>query len=121
MADAVRFRDWLTAQPEVDGRIIYHGLSLSGGVAAALATERPPAPLILECTFTSMEAMAHRHLLPGFLCRHPFRTDRVIAQLNCPILIMHGRRDNTIPVTHGHRLHDLAPRIALRRAGLRPP
>ena len=110
VADAARFRDWLVARPEVDpNRIIYHGLSIGGAVATALAAERPPAALVLECTFASMTAMAHRYLLPGFLCRHPFETDRVVGRLKCPILIEHGRRDRTIPISHGQRLHELAP------------
>ncbi len=35
VADCVRFRAWLDARPEVDsGRVIYHGISLGGGVAS---------------------------------------------------------------------------------------
>ena len=110
IADAICFRDWLAARPEVEPNcIIYHGLSIGGAVATALAAERPPAALILECTFTSMTAIAQRYLLPGFLCRHPFETDRVVARLQCPILIEHGRHDRTIPISHGRRLHELAP------------
>lgn len=111
VADALMFRDWLAGRPEVDGRrIIYQGLSLGGGVAAALAERQPPAALILECTFTSMEAMAARYLLPGFLVEHPFRTEQVLARLDVPVLIFHGRHDAVIPVSHGRRLHAAAPR-----------
>ncbi|MFH1749056.1 MAG: alpha/beta hydrolase [Planctomycetota bacterium] len=109
VADAVAFHDWLADRPEIDGRIVYQGLSLGGGVAAGLAHQRPPAAMILECTFTSMEAMARGYLLPGFLCRNPFRTDEAIATLDMPILIMHGRHDMTISVKHARRLHELAP------------
>ena len=110
IADSVAFHDWLAARPEVDAqRIIFHGLSLGGGVAAAVAAERPPAALVLECTFTSVAALAGRYGMPGFLCRHPFHTDRVLPTLNAPIAIFHGRHDRTIPVSHGRRLHELAP------------
>ncbi len=110
VADAVMFHDWLAGRAEVDAAaILLRGQSLGGAVAAALAARRPPAALVLEATFTSMEAMANRYLMPGFLCRDAFRTDRVLRALNCPILIMHGRRDGTIPVSHGRALHALAP------------
>lgn len=111
VADAIRFYDGLAIRPEVDARRIYfHGSSLGGAVAVAVAEHRQPAALVLECTFTSMEAMAHRYGMPGFLCRHPFRTDRVLPTLDIPIAIFHGRRDDFIPVTHARRLHELAPR-----------
>ncbi len=111
VADAERFRAWLAARPEVDSsRIIYHGLSLGGGVAAALAERVPPAALILECTFVSMEAMGQRYLVPPGLCRHPFRTEQTLRRLEAPVLVMHGVRDWTVPVWHGRRLAQAARR-----------
>jgi pimeloyl-ACP methyl ester carboxylesterase len=74
-----------------------------------LAAEHPPVALVLECTLSNMDAMAHRYLLPGFLCRNRFDSDEVVERLTCPILIVHGRRDHTIPVSHGRRLHAVAP------------
>lgn len=110
-ADMVRFREWLDARAEVDPtRIIYHGQSLGGGVAADLAAVRPPAALILQSTFTSVTAIALRFGVPPFVLRHPFRTDQVLPRLRCPMLIVHGREDEIIPVLHGRRLHELAPR-----------
>lgn len=114
IADAVRFHDWLAARPEVDEqRIIYQGLSIGGGVAVGLAAQRKPAALILEATFTSVGVLVSRYLLPSFLCKHPFQNDEVIATLDVPILIIHGRRDRMIPVEHGRRLHQLAPNSVL--------
>ena len=110
VADGVRCYDWLVARPEVDRtRIVFQGTSLGGAVATAVAAQRRPAALVLECTFTSIGALAHRYGLPGFLCRHPFDTASVLPTLGVPIAIYHGRRDRTIPVTHGRRLHALVP------------
>lgn len=110
VADAVRFQDWLAARPEVDpNRILYHGLSIGGALAAATAAERKPAALVLECTLTNMSDIAHRWLLPGFLCRHPFRTSDVLPTLGIPVIIFHGRHDEVIPFEHGRRLHELTP------------
>jgi fermentation-respiration switch protein FrsA (DUF1100 family) len=99
--DMRAFHAWLVAQPGVDPRrLIYHGRSLGGGVACDLASTHPPAAMVLESSFTSVTALAARMLLPPFLARHPFRNDRVIAQADWPLLIMHGTRDGSIPVSH---------------------
>lgn len=108
-ADLRRFRAWLTARPEVDAtRIVYHGRSLGGGVAAALAREEPPAALILEGTFTSMASFASRLLVPQAICRHPYRTDEFLAAWDGPTLIFHGSRDDVISVEHGRTLARVA-------------
>ncbi len=111
VSDMLAFHDWLTGRPEVDGsRIVYHGRSLGGAVLAQLAAERPPAAMILQSTFTSVKAMARRMWVPGFLIRDPFETDKVLPQLDCPVLVMHGRQDSIVPFSHGQELAELSPR-----------
>jgi len=110
VADAVRFYDQLVTREDVDAsRIVFHGRSLGGGVAAQLAARRKPAALILESTFRSLAIMAHEYFVPSFLARHPLRTDRVVPEIDVPLLILHGANDTIIPVTHGRKLRDLAP------------
>lgn len=112
--DTLYFLDQVLQFPEVDpNRLIYHGRSLGGAVAADLASCRPPAALILESTFTSTAAMARRYLAPPFLIRNPFRTDRVVASYKGPLLILHGTTDNIVPLTHAYRLRALAPHARL--------
>lgn len=107
--DMVRFYDQLLERPEVDRtKIVYHGHSLGGAVACDLASRRLPRALILHSTLVNMKAFAHRYLVPGFLVRHPFRNDEVVAGLDIPVLIFHGGRDEVIPVEHGRRLAALA-------------
>jgi fermentation-respiration switch protein FrsA (DUF1100 family) len=89
-------------------RIVLHGRSLGGGVAMQLAKEREPAAMILESTFTSVAAFAQQYYVPSFIVRHPFRSDKVIGGLSCPILIAHGRDDEIIPFSHGEELARLA-------------
>lgn len=109
-----RAYDWLTARPEVDAsKIVFHGRSIGGGAAAALARTHPPAALILESAPASVAALAHGYGVPEFLCRNPFRTDEVVATLQCPILIFHGTTDQIVPVEHARRLHQLAPQSEL--------
>lgn len=107
--DAVYFYDEMLKHHDLDtSRIIFHGRSLGGGPAAQLAARRKPKVLVLESTFTSAAAMAHKYFAPMFLARNPFRTDRVLESLDVPVLIFHGSHDGIIPVSHGRELRDLA-------------
>jgi fermentation-respiration switch protein FrsA (DUF1100 family) len=108
--DGVRFYDQLKGRADVDpARIVFHGRSLGGGVAAQVAHRRRPRAMILQSTFTSVAVMAHGYLAPEFLARHPFRTDRILGELDVSLLLFHGSRDRIIPVKHGRALSRLAP------------
>ncbi|MFQ5500885.1 MAG: alpha/beta hydrolase [Phycisphaerae bacterium] len=107
--DAVYFHDLAIKRPDVDAsRVLIHGRSLGGGIAAGLAARRKPKALILGSTFTSIRAMAHKYLAPGFIVCHPLYVDRVLKTLDIPVLIFHGTRDNIVPVAHGRTLRDIA-------------
>lgn len=108
--DMLAFHAQLIARPEVDAsRLVYHGRSLGSAVATQLAEQRPPAALVLESPFLSINAMAARYFVPGFLVRHPYRTDRVLPSIGRPSLILHSTDDEIIPYSHGRRLHELTP------------
>ena len=85
-------------------RPVYLGRSLGGGVACALAGKRPPAAMILQSTFCSVASFAAGFGVPGFLVRHPFRNDRVLGELDAPVLIFHGTDDEVVPVEQGRAL-----------------
>lgn len=114
VADHVAVLDRVLQRTDVDReRMVYHGRSIGGGVVAQLASARPPRGLILESSFTSLSAMAVRYAAPQALVRHPFRTDRVLAALDVPVLLFHGRADATIPVEHARALTRIAKRARL--------
>ena len=101
VADGLLALHKLAARTDVDpDRIVYHGHSIGGGVAAQLASVRTPAALVLESTFTSMGAMFNRYLIPSAILRHPFDTQAVLRELDVPVLIMHGELDVIIFITH---------------------
>lgn len=109
------FYDWLASRPEVDPqRIFFHGRSIGGAVAAELATARPPAALVLQATFTSMAAMFQRYGVPGFIVADPYDTEAVLASADFPVLVLHGSRDNIIPVNHGRQLGKSGRRTTYR-------
>ena len=107
--DALYFHDLVLERSDIDKtRIFFHGRSLGGGPAAQLAARREPTLLILESTFKSAAAMAHKYYAPTFIAKNPFRTDRVLALLDIPVLIFHGTWDDIIPVANGRALRDIA-------------
>lgn len=112
--DALAFIDALADFPELDrDRIVYHGRSVGGGVAAQVAAIRSPRALILESTFTGVAPFAWRMGVPPLLVRNPFNTGEVLPGLACPILILHGADDDIVPPSHADRLAALSPRATL--------
>ena len=116
VADALIAIDMLAQRDDVDAdRIIYHGHSIGGGVAAQVASERPPRALVLVSTFTSLRAMVNRYAVPSFLLRHRFPTDGVLETLDAPTLIIHGDRDLIVYPSHALVLDALAKDSTLVR------
>lgn len=94
------------------GRIVLYGESLGTGVAVRLAAERAVGGLILDAPFTSAVDVARRHywFLPvDWLMRDQFSSLDRIGGLKTPILVLHGERDDIIPVELGERLYAAAP------------
>ncbi|WP_103123510.1 alpha/beta hydrolase [Nostoc cycadae] len=105
--DAEAAYTYLTQQLKVPTtKIIVYGRSVGGGSAVDLATRHPVAGLILESTFTS----AFRVVVPfPLLPFDKFSNLKKLPQVNCPILVMHGQADQTIPIQHGYTLYSAAP------------
>jgi fermentation-respiration switch protein FrsA (DUF1100 family) len=93
------------------GKIVVWGFSLGSGVAVALAADRPVGKLILEAPYTSIAdvaASAFWFAPVRLVMRDSFHSDRRIAQIKVPLLVLHGALDPTIPITFGERLFALA-------------
>jgi pimeloyl-ACP methyl ester carboxylesterase len=93
-------------------RIVPWGYSLGSGVAVPLATTHPVGGLVLEAPFTSAVDVA-AGAFPVFpvrwLMRDRFHSDRRIAELKAPLLVVHGDSDTVVPIALGRRLFELAP------------
>lgn len=110
--DAFAAKDALLSQPECDpARVIYLGESLGGAIALALALEAPPRGLVLQSTFTSLRAVAHHHypVIPSALVPDAYPSIRRIAKLHAPLLLLHGDRDEVIPLSEGRALYEAGP------------
>ena len=110
--DARAARQYLVTRRDVDPtRLIYFGESLGTGVAVDLATEQPPAALILRSPFTSMADVGQYHYwwLPvRWLIRDRYDSLERIARVQTPLLIIAGERDRIVPAEYSRRLYDAA-------------
>jgi fermentation-respiration switch protein FrsA (DUF1100 family) len=77
-----------------------------------LAARHAAAGVILESAFASAFTVVTRVRLLPF---DRFPNVQNMRRVHCPVLIIHGTRDEVIPFTHGKRLYDAAPepRLAL--------
>ncbi len=121
LLDAEAAYAFATARYDAD-RIVAWGFSLGTGVATAIAAQHPVGKLILEAPYTSIvdiAAFRFRIVPVSLLMRDQFHSDRRIARVNAPLLIMHGENDPAIPIVFGERLFALAhePKQFVRFAG----
>ncbi len=106
-ADAAHAFAALRVAPE---RIVVWGHSLGSGVAVRLAAERPVGKLILEAPYTStadIAAMRFPFVPVRMLMKDQFRSDLRIQEATAPVLVLHGARDDVIPIAYGERLYGL--------------
>jgi uncharacterized protein len=102
----------LLGQPGVDpSRLLYLGESLGGAVALNLALERPPAGLVLLSTFTGVRELSRLHypFVPAAIVPNAYPALRRIHELHAPLLVLHGDRDEIVPLSQGRALFEAAP------------
>ncbi len=90
-------------------RIVYHGRSLGGGVACAVAALKPPTAIVLESTFTSLSSMVWRFAAPWFLVRDRYDNAAFLRTFQGPVLLLHGKDDSIIPPSHSRALARVTP------------
>ena len=91
---------WLRGRGVSSDRIVMVGYSLGTGVAAQLALEHTPRALILIAGYTGLAHVARQHYpwIPAeLLVTERFRTIDKLPRISCPVLLLHGRGDETIP------------------------
>jgi fermentation-respiration switch protein FrsA (DUF1100 family) len=88
-------------------RIVLFGRSLGASIAADLATRQAAAAVILESAFTSVPDVAAKFYpwLPvRWLSRYRYDTEKKLANIHSPVLIVHSRDDEIIEYANGERL-----------------
>jgi uncharacterized protein len=118
LADAdIAWAELVRRQPDPCKRVIY-GHSLGGAVAVDLASRKQArldyAALAVESTFSSLVDLAGSAVGPlgpiaVWLSGERFDSSAAIGRVDAPILMLHGQRDDTVPVALGRKLRDAAP------------
>ena len=107
LKNAEALLDHLNQQNSGKLPVILLGESLGSGVATYLASVRPVGGLILRTPYTSISDLGAYHypFLPiSMINRNPFPAYLWARAVNCPVLILHGTSDRTVPFQFGQRL-----------------
>lgn len=110
--DAKHLLQWLQSKsPQLP--IILYGRSLGTGIASKLVSEdHSIVKLILETPYFSMSRMAQTFvgIYPmNIILRFKIKTFKYLKDVACPIYILHGDKDELIPVKQAKRLAKINP------------
>jgi uncharacterized protein len=89
-----------------DNRLLYYGESLGAAVVAELATEHPPAGLVLRSPFTDLASVGQIHypFLPvRALLKDRFPIAEYVARIAVPITVVYGTKDSIVPPEESRR------------------
>ena len=91
--------------------IVIVGYSVGTAPAAMIANRAKPSPskLVLIAPYFSMTDMTTRRypFIPSFLLEYKFETDKFVSRQQMPILIIHGDKDEVLPVDGSRKLSKL--------------
>ncbi|MEO6090412.1 MAG: alpha/beta hydrolase [Umezawaea sp.] len=93
-------RQYLVESGIAADRLLYYGESLGAAVVAELATEHPPACLLLRSPFVDLASAgrAHYPFLPvGLLLRDRFPVAEHVARAGVPTTVVYGTADTVVP------------------------
>ena len=110
--DARAAWDWLAQQHPQRPRYIF-GHSLGGAIAIELAQQvTDEAGVLVEGTFSSLRdvvaSMRFGWLPVGPLLTQRFESDRKVAAIGSPLLVVHGSEDRLIPAELARKLYEAA-------------
>jgi hypothetical protein len=109
LLDAEAAYDALAARGVPAGRIVAFGESLGGAVSIALARKRPCAAVIVVSTFTRLRDVARAHYgALALLAGNQFDSTERVRELDVPLMVAHGDRDEIVPFVLGEELFALA-------------
>ena len=109
--DANKAVEWLEQKGINKKDIILYGESLGTGVATELAQDNSFAGIVLESPFTSIADAAkiyYPYLPIDLLIKDRYDSLKKIKNINIPILIMHGKKDDVVPFKMGIELFEKA-------------
>jgi fermentation-respiration switch protein FrsA (DUF1100 family) len=97
----------LEARGYKPANIMIYGRSVGTGVAVELASRHTPKVLVLESPYTSLGALANEKLpffFPSLYLRFQFNNLKKIGTISCPVVLLHGTKDELVPPAHSQKL-----------------
>jgi len=91
--------------------VVLYGMSLGSGVATYVSEKRKAGALVLHSPYYSLERIAKEKLpalrvYPSWLFpRPPLSNAAVLERRHPPVLILHGEKDQMIPIRHSEDLY----------------
>lgn len=81
-----------------ENKIIILGYSIGSGPAAKIASVNNPKLLILQAPYYNMLDLMRKFypLIPAFVLKYKFRTNRYLKECKMPVVIFHGDQDEVI-------------------------
>ena len=108
--------EYLRSRDDIDAeRLVLFGRSLGGCIVAELSMRHRAKAVIIESSFTSVDAMS-RYKRPAvaffipsrLLVRSRFDSIKKMSHIHSPVMIVHGDKDITVPIEMGKELFDAA-------------
>jgi uncharacterized protein len=99
-------RQFLLDEGVPGNRVLYYGESLGAAVVAELASEYPPAGLILRSPFTDLASVGKIHypFVPvRALLKDRFPVAEYLARVAVPITVVYGTEDSIVPAEESRR------------------
>ena len=106
-----------------ESKIIVLGYSIGSGLATMLASTNHPRLLILQAPYFSLTDMLKHNfrIIPTFILKYKFETNKYIKDCKMPIVLFHGDRDEVIYYGSSVKLQKLLKKtdtlITLKRHG----
>jgi pimeloyl-ACP methyl ester carboxylesterase len=99
-------RQFLIDEGVPANRLLYYGESLGAAVVAELATEHPPAGLVLRSPFTDLASVGQIHypFVPvRAVLKDRFPVAEYLARVAVPITVVYGTEDSIVPPGESRR------------------
>jgi len=116
LADVEAAYDFIVSQGVSPSRIVAYGQSVGSGPALYLAAKKPIGGVVLHSPMLSgikvIDPQPDSCCKPScvYCCFDFFHNDKHMKTVQCPAFVIHGRVDEIIPLYHGLRLAEAAPK-----------
>lgn len=104
------------SQEKPHSPVVLFGRSIGSGIATALAAEHHPSGLILEAPYRSIAKLGKEiyPFLPEVFSRIDLDNEKALSAIHSmPVLIIHGSKDEVIPINHSKVLSGVNAEIKL--------